>query len=157
MRLLVLCTHNSARSQMMEGWVRSQSRLAGLELEVWSAGTEATRVKPEAVTVMAEAGVDLASHASKTLVDLPDPWAFDLVLTVCDDANEVCPAYPARTVRRHVSVPDPSGHDLARWRAVRDGLERMSRRLVDELAVQRIPTDEELAEALAVRAWDAPA
>ena len=107
----MLCTHNSARSQMMEGWVRRHAGDAGLDLEVWSAGTERTRVKPEAVAAMAEAGIDLASHVSKTLDELPDPWAFDLVLTVCDDANEACPVYPARTVRRHVSVPDPSGRE----------------------------------------------
>jgi arsenate reductase (thioredoxin) len=149
MRMLVLCTHNSARSQMMEGWLRDQARLAALDLEVWSAGTEKTRVKPDAIAVMAEVGIDLSDHASKALFELPDPWAFDLVLTVCDDANEACPAYPARTVRRHVSVPDPSGHDLATWRAVRDGLGRMSRLLVDALGDARIPSDAELATALA--------
>ena len=149
MRLLVLCTHNSARSQMMEGWLRHHAAEAGLVVEVWSAGTEKTRVKEDAVAVMAEAGVDLAAHTSKALVDLPDPWSFDLVLTVCDDANEACPAYPARTERRHVSVPDPSGHDLAVWRTVRDGLARMSRLLVNALVDGRVPTDAELGEALA--------
>ncbi|MEJ2666662.1 MAG: arsenate reductase ArsC [Deinococcales bacterium] len=149
MRLLVLCTHNSARSQMMEGWLREHARRPALDLEVRSAGTEKTRVKPDAIAVMAEVGIDLSDHASKTLFELPDPWAFDLVLTVCDDANEACPAYPARTVRRHVSVPDPSGHDLATWRAVRDGLGRMSRLLVDALGDARIPSDAELATALA--------
>jgi len=157
MRMLVLCTHNSARSQMMEGWLRRHAREAGLHLEVWSAGTEATRVKPDAVAVMTEAGVDLAGHSSKTLFELPDPWAFDLVLTVCDDANEACPAYPARTERRHVSVPDPSGHDLATWRTARNGLARMSRCLIDGLAAERIPTDGELAAALSAQAGDAPA
>lgn len=152
MRLLVLCTHNSARSQMMEGWLRHHAARAGLEMEVWSAGTEKTRVKEGTITVMAEAGIDLTSHASKTLVELPDPWSFDVVLTVCDDANEACPAYPARTVRRHVSVPDPSGHELATWRRVRDGLGRMSAGLVDALAHGRVPSDAELAEALSIDA-----
>ncbi len=148
-RLLVLCTHNSARSQMMEGWLRHHVREAGLELEVWSAGTEKTRVKEDAVTVMAEVGVDLGAHTSKTLFEVPTPWAFDVVLTVCDDANEACPAYPARTTRRHVSVPDPSGLDLDAWRWVRDGLERMSRRLVEALARGSVPSDAELAAELA--------
>lgn len=156
MRLLVLCTHNSARSQMLEGWLRRHAGQARLDVEVWSAGTERTRVKAGAVRVMGEAGVDLGGHTSKTLFDLPDPWAFDLVLTVCDDANETCPAYPARTVRRHVSVPDPSGRDRAAWRAVRDGLERLSRCLVTGLADGRVPADGALAEALALEPWQAP-
>jgi len=150
MRLLVLCTHNSARSQMMEGWLRQHASEAGLDVEAWSAGTEKTRVKEDAITVMAEVGVDLTGHTSKTLTDVPDPWSFDLVLTVCDDVNEACPAYPARTERRHVSVPDPSGHDIATWRRVRDGLGRMSRLLVDALADGRVPGDAELAAALSV-------
>jgi arsenate reductase len=150
-RLLVLCTHNSARSQMMEGWIRRHARESGLDLEVWSAGTERTHVKPDAVTVMAEVGIDLTTHTSKTLHEVPDPWSFDLVLTVCDDANETCPAYPARTTRRHVSVPDPSGHELSTWRHVRDGLARMSRLLVDRLESRPAPDDGELAAALAAR------
>ena len=155
MRLLVLCTHNSARSQMMEGWLRHHAAQGGFAVEVWSAGTEKTRVKEDAIAVMAEVGIDLAGHSSKTLLELPEPWSFDVVLTVCDDANEACPAYPARTVRRHVSVPDPSGHDLATWRDVRDGLGRMSHLLVDALADGHVATDAELAGALAVKAEEA--
>lgn len=136
----------------MEGWLRHHAAQAGFDVEVWSAGTEKTRVKEDAITVMAEVGVDLTTHASKTLVELPDPWSFDVVLTVCDDANEACPAYPARTVRRHVSVPDPSGRDLAAWRVVRDGLGRMSRLLVGALEDGRVATDAELAAVLSVRA-----
>jgi len=150
MRLLVLCTHNSARSQMAEGWLRRHTAEAGLDAEVWSAGTEATAVKPEALRVMREVGIDLSDHTSKALRDVPDPWAFDVVLTVCDDANEACPAYPAQAARRHVSVPDPSGHGLERWREVRDGLERVSRVLVDGLAGRSVPGDDELREALGV-------
>ncbi len=149
MRVLVLCTHNSARSQMMEGWVRHHAAEAGLDLEVRSAGTERTRVKPEAVAAMAEVGIDLASHVSKTLAELPDPWAFDVVLTVCDDANEACPVYPARTARRHVSVPDPSGGSRDAWCEARDALGRMSRALVEGLAQGRVAEDAALAGALA--------
>ena len=142
-RILVLCTHNSARSQMAEGWLRHFLPTA----EVWSAGTEKTRVKPEAVQVMAEVGIDLGSHYSKTLYDIPDPWEFDLVLTVCDEANAACPSYPARTARRHVSVPDPSGEPLEEWRRVREILRRLSSRLAAAVGAGRWPTAAELERA----------
>lgn len=145
MRVLVLCTHNSARSQMAEGWIRRYAEAAGAPIEVWSAGTEATAVKPNAIAVMKEVGVDLSGHASKTLYDVPDPWSFGLVLTVCDSANEACPAYPARTERRHVAFPDPSGQPLERWREVRDAIGAMSRVLVEAATRGRIPSEEELA------------
>jgi arsenate reductase len=148
MRLLVLCTHNSARSQMAEGWLRYYAALAGLEAEVHSAGTEKTAVKPEAVTVMREVGIDLTDHTSKRLDELPDPWNFDLVLTVCDSAAEACPAYPATTTRLHVSFPDPSGQPLARWREVRDALGEMSRRLVAHLARGETLREEALRVAI---------
>jgi len=145
LRLLVLCTHNSARSQMGEGWLRHHAARIGLEAEVWSAGTEATRVKPDAIAAMAEVGIDLTGHASKTLWDLPDPWAFDVVLTVCDDANETCPVYPAATTRLHVSFPDPSGQGLDAWRRVRDALGDTMRRLAETLARGETPASEALA------------
>ncbi len=129
----MLCTHNSARSQMAEGWLRHHAQAAGLAAEVQSAGTEATRVKPEAIQVMQEVGIDISGHTSKTLRDLHDPWSFDVVLTVCDEANEACPAYPAETTRLHVSFPDPSGHDLGRWREVRDAIGATSRKLIESL------------------------
>lgn len=144
-RVLVLCTHNSARSQMAEGWLRRHAQDRGLELDVHSAGTERTFVKPDAIAVMAEAGVDLTSHTSKRLDEVADPWAFDLVLTVCDSANEACPAYPARTTRLHVAFPDPSGHPLERWRAVRDAIGDAMGRLADALAAGRMPTEAEVA------------
>lgn len=131
MRLLVLCTHNSARSQMAEGWLRRLAREAGVALEVWSAGTEASSVKPESVAVMREVGIDSSDHSSKSLFDLPDPWNFDIVLTVCDTADEACPAYPDATTRVHVSFPDPSGEPLERWREVRDAIGVVCRKLVD--------------------------
>ncbi len=147
LRLLVLCTHNSARSQMMEGWLRRHLAEAGVAAEVWSAGTERTRVKPEAVRVMAEVGVDLTGHRSKALNELPDPWNFDLVLTVCDAAAEACPAYPARTRRLHVGLPDPSGRELAEWRRVRDAAGRVSMALARALAAGRWPGEAELRRA----------
>lgn len=133
MRILVLCTHNSARSQMCEGWLRHHAAAAGLDAKVRSAGTTATKVKPEAIQVMREVGVDISSHTSKALEDLPDTAAFDVVMTVCDAANEACPVFPATTTRLHVSFPDPSGHELERWREVRDAIGEASRRLVEEL------------------------
>ena len=142
MRVLILCTHNSARSQMAEGWVRHYALELSADVEVTSAGTEKTKVKPEAVEVMQEVGIDLSDHSSKTLFELPDPWAFDVVVTVCDSANEACPAYPAQTTRLHVSFPDPSGQSLSRWREVRDALGGMSRVLVEALAKGETPTEE---------------
>jgi len=143
-RLLVLCTHNSARSQIAEGWLRHFLPQA----EVWSAGTKKTRVKPEAVRVMAEVGIDLRSHYSKTLYDLPDPWRFDLVLTVCEEANEACPNYPAKTARRHFSVPDPSGEPLEEWRRVREILKKITRRLAAGQPMGSWPTAAELQQAV---------
>ncbi|GAB5603022.1 arsenate reductase ArsC [Thermus sp. FJN-A] len=147
MRLLVLCTHNSARSQMAEAWLRHFARELGVDLEVHSAGTEKTFVKEEAKRVMGEVGLDLSGHSSKTLLEVPDPWDFGLVLTVCDQAKEACPAYPAKTQKRHVSFPDPTGKPLEEWRRVRDTLGRMCRHLVASLREGKIPEDEELARA----------
>ncbi|GMA16118.1 arsenate reductase ArsC [Deinococcus metallilatus] len=119
-RVLILCTHNSARSQMAEALTRAAARRAGLDLDVHSAGTEATRVKDDAKTVMAEMGLSLDGHTSKTLYDVPDPQNFDYVITVCDSAAEACPVYPGRTTRLHYPFTDPSGGSLNRWRMVRD-------------------------------------
>src|SRR3712207_1973461 len=103
-RVLFLCTHNSARSQMAEGLLR---RLAGDRFEVMSAGTEATLVRPEATKVMAELGVDISGQESKGLERyLGEP--FDYVVPVCDAANEACPAFPGAKSRLHWSFRDPS-------------------------------------------------
>lgn len=125
-RVLFLCTHNSARSQMAEGWLRW---LGGGRFDAVSAGTEATRVRPEAVAVMAEVGIDIAGQESKTLERyLGEP--FDEVVTVCDDANDSCPVFPGARSRRHWSIDDPTRVEgtepdrLAAFRAVRDELRR---------------------------------
>ena len=125
-RVLFLCTHNSARSQMAESWLR---HLAADRFEVASAGTEATRVRPLAIQAMDEDGVDLRGHTSKTLERfLPEPW--DYVITVCDDANEACPFFPGGKRRLHWSFPDPSKatgseeEQLTVYRAVRDAIRR---------------------------------
>ncbi|MHA0036751.1 arsenate reductase ArsC [Deinococcus sp. PESE-13] len=133
-RVLILCTHNSARSQMAEGLTRETARRAGLALEVHSAGTEATRVKDEAKTVMQELGIDLSGHTSKTLYDVPDAQNFDYVITVCDSAAEACPIYPGKTERRHYPFTDPSGGSLERWREVRDQMKEQFDAFVDALA-----------------------
>jgi arsenate reductase len=122
MHVLFVCTHNSARSQMAEGMLRAWG--AG-RFEVESAGTEATPVRPEAIAVMAEIGIDIAGQESKTLERfLGRP--FDRVITVCDDAREACPVFPGATQTTHWSFPDPSAASgsederLAVFRSVRD-------------------------------------
>jgi len=125
-RVLFLCTHNSARSQMAEGLLR---HLAGDRFEAFSAGTEATHVRPLAIRAMAELGIDVSRQESKTLDRyLCEP--FDAVITVCDQAAEACPVFPGAQRRLHWSFPDPSraqgGQDeqLAVYRAVRDDIRR---------------------------------
>lgn len=123
-RVLFICTHNSARSQMAEGLLR---RLGGEQFEVYSAGTEATAVRPLATSVMAELGIDISGQHSKTLDRyLGEP--FDEVITVCDAAAEACPLFPGAKHRRHWSFPDPSqargGEEEQRavYRSVRDAI-----------------------------------
>jgi len=103
-RVLFLCTHNSARSQMAEALLR---QLAGDRFDAYSAGTEATGVRPNAIAVMNEIGIDISGQESKTLERyLHEPW--DHVITVCDDANESCPVFPGAVDRSHWSFQDPS-------------------------------------------------
>lgn len=93
---------------------------------------------------MAAVGIDPAGHASKTLWEVPDPWAFDVVLTVCDDANEACPVYPAETIRLPVSCPDPTGQGSDAWRRVRDAPGDTMRPLVETLGRGETPKSEGL-------------
>ncbi len=141
MRLLILCTANSARSQMGEGWARHFAKLHNLDLEVFSAGTRATLVNPNAIAAMQEVGIDIQSYTSKTLYDVPDPWNFDVVLTVCDNANEVCPVYPAKTLRLHHSFPDPAGTDNEAkvFQEVRDLEKPVLEKLILDLKAGRTP------------------
>ncbi len=123
-RVLFLCTHNSARSQMAEGLLRHLGRR---RFEVRSAGTEATRVRPLAIAAMAELGIDISRHESKTVerfLDVP----FDVVVTVCGDA-EYCPVPPRATRVLHWPLPDPSRSDgIETYREVRDELSRRIQR-----------------------------
>ena len=146
-RILVLCTHNSARSQMGEGLLRKLAQDVGLAAEIWSAGTEKTAVKPPAIQVMQEIGIDLKTHWSKTIDEIPNSDAIDAVITVCDSANDACPLFPGKTRRYHVSLPDPSGHDLERWRQSRDQIGRVMTVFVSELAAGRWPNSEMLDQA----------
>ena len=132
-RVLFLCTHNSARSQMAEGLLR---HVGGDRFAVFSAGTEATRVRPLAIRAMAELGIDISGQQSKTLHRFLAE-TFDAVITVCDEANETCPVFFGARERWHWSFPDPSKatgseeEQLAAYRAVRDGLrERIEQELL---------------------------
>jgi arsenate reductase len=122
--ILFLCTHNSARSQIAEGLLRA---LADNRYEVHSAGTVTTHVRPEAIRVMAEIGIDISRQKSKTL-DRYLKQNFDWVITVCDDAAESCPAFPGWVRRLHWPLPDPSQatgteeERLNEFRQVRDRL-----------------------------------
>jgi len=103
-RVLFLCTHNSARSQMAEGILR---HLAGDRFEVESAGTEPSRVHPLAVRAMAARGIDIGGQTSKPMDRLAGK-RFDYVITVCDRASESCPIFPGAPQRIHWSIPDPA-------------------------------------------------
>ncbi|MFX0113148.1 MAG: arsenate reductase ArsC [Candidatus Hodarchaeota archaeon] len=102
--VLFICTHNSARSQMAEGFLR---HLYGDRFEVHSAGTQPGRVHPYAVQVMAEVGIDLSKHHSKNVTEFPD-LEIDYVVTVCDSAKEACPIFPGGKQTQHKSFEDPS-------------------------------------------------
>ena len=131
-RVLFLCTHNSARSQIAEGLLK---RMGGERVRVFSAGIEATSVCPEAVEVMDEAGIDISSHESKTLERfLQEP--FDLVITVCDGANEACPIFPGARKRLHWSIDDPAaveGTLEVRLNAFRKARDELKSRIVSEV------------------------
>lgn len=135
-RVLFLCTHNSARSQMAEGLMRF---LHGDRFEVESAGTEATLVRLLAIKAMNEIGIDISSHTSKTLDRFLDqPW--DYVITVCDEANKVCPTFPHGRNRLHWSFPDPSKatgseeQQLNVYREVRDDIQAR----IEEFVVEKV-------------------
>lgn len=103
LKILFLCTGNSCRSQMAEGWAR---HLCGDTIEAYSAGIETHGLNPFAVKVMAEAGVDISNHRSKTLDEFRDV-ELDCVITVCGHANETCPVFPGKTKVIHQGFDDP--------------------------------------------------
>ncbi|MFZ0500420.1 MAG: arsenate reductase ArsC [Steroidobacteraceae bacterium] len=122
MRLLFLCVANSARSQMAEGLARA---MLGKDVEILSAGSKPSTVNRNAIEVMAEIGIDISGHRSKS-IDEVDAAAVDLVITLC--AEEVCPVLPGRVRRLHWPIPDPASNDPAispeqmqsRFRSARD-------------------------------------
>lgn len=131
-RILFLCTRNSARSQMAEGLLR---RLGGNSFVAFSAGLVATVVRPEAVAVMKEIGIDISTQMSKTLTQyLKEP--FDEVITVCDSANEACPLFPKTRKRLHWSIDDPSkvqGSETERLQAFRRARDEIRERIEKEV------------------------
>ena len=142
-KVLFLCTGNSCRSQMAEGWAR---RLKGDLIEPYSAGIEARGLNARAVKVMAEAGVDISGQRSKhvdELLDIP----FDYVVTVCDHANDRCPVFPAKVKRIHVSFEDPprlaanarsEEEALMHYRRVRDEIRAFVERLPEVLTQETL-------------------
>ena len=130
MTLLFLCVANSARSQLAEGLARS---LAADDVTVISAGSNPTSVRPAAVAVMAEIGLDIASHNSTLVDDVPTDTV-DVVVTLCTE--EVCPAFLGGALRLHWPTPDPAGHDEpseARLQRFRDARDSIKTRLVSYL------------------------
>lgn len=136
-RILILCTANSARSQMAEGLLRHD---AGDRFEVASAGTRATSVRPEAIAVMREIGIDISRHRSKSIDEFIGE-SFDFVLTVCDSAREACPVYPGHGKRLHEGFSDPAAiqgsedERLAAFRRVRDEIRAYLKRLAQQTDV----------------------
>jgi len=133
LRVLILCTGNSARSQMAEGLLRHDG---GNQFEVYSAGTRASFVRPEAIQAMREIGIDISQHRSKNTDEFLGQ-EFDYVITVCNHANEVCPAFPGKTQRIHQSFEDPPapgvGTDedrLSIFRRVRDEIRAWLREFI---------------------------
>ena len=135
LKVLFLCTGNSCRSQMAEGWAR---HLKSDAIDAYSAGIERHGLNPRAVQVMAEAGVDISRHQSKLLTDLKD-IPFGYVVTVCGHANENCPVFPGTTRRIHVGFDDPP--QLARDSRTEEEALSPYRRVRDQIKafVQRLP------------------
>ena len=135
-RILILCTGNSARSQMAEGLLRHD---AGQRFDVFSAGTKPSHVRSEAIAVMQELGIDISGHRSKS-VDEFAGQSFDYVLTVCDNAKESCPIFPGNTATIHHAFEDPAafqGSDqdrVALFRSVRDQIREYLRTDVEALS-----------------------
>lgn len=125
-KVLFICTHNSARSQIAEGLLRY---LGGNKYNAFSAGTEKTFVRPQAIEVMKEIGIGISNQTSKTLDQFLNK-RFDEVITLCDTASQVCPVFPNAASRKHWSLPDPSkaqgaeDEKLKAYRTVRDELKK---------------------------------
>lgn len=135
-RVLILCTGNSARSQMTEGLLR---RMAGGKIDVESAGVKPSSVRPEAIEAMREIGIDISDHRSKSVEEFIGK-DFDYIITVCDNARETCPVFPGDAVRIHQSFEDPPSASVGEYqwrleifRRVRDDLHKWLKRVVQRL------------------------
>ena len=127
LKVMFLCTGNSCRSQMAEGWAKA---LRPDTIEAYSAGVDPHGTNPRAIRAMAEAGVDIAQHMSKHVDSLKDV-AFDYVVTVCDHANETCPLFPGKTKVVHIGFDDPPR--LAREAKTEEEAMSHYRRVRDEI------------------------
>ncbi len=133
-KILVLCTGNSCRSQIAEGFLR---HFAGSRAEVYSAGIETHGVNPKAIQVMVEAGIAISAHTSNNVNEYAD-IDFDHVITVCDNAKESCPYFPSKAKKLHYNFPDPAkatGTDeevINEFRRVRDLIKTYSAEFVNE-------------------------
>jgi arsenate reductase len=114
-KVLFLCTHNSARSQIAEGLLKT---IYSKKYDVYSAGTQPTKVNPYAIKVMKEIGIDISSNRSKSIQEFRDK-TFDIVVTVCDNAKEACPFFPGKKII-HRGFEDPINGDIIAFRNVRD-------------------------------------
>ncbi|RMG68211.1 MAG: arsenate reductase ArsC [Calditrichaeota bacterium] len=139
LRVLILCTGNSARSQMAEGLIR---HVLGDRVEVYSAGTHPSRVNPFAIRAMAEIGIDISGHRSKRVEEFLDK-DLDLVITVCSDAEENCPVFPGRVKRAHIGFEDP-----ARATGSDEEILAVFRRVRDQIRERLLPFVEQQVEAL---------
>lgn len=131
-KILVLCTGNSCRSQILEGWLRHFSKE---RYEVYSAGIEAHGVNPDAIFFMKEVGVDI-SHHSSDLIDKYLSIEFNLVISVCDHAKESCPVFPNTIMSLHCNFEDPSkitAHQSAAYSRVIEELREYALLVVDEI------------------------
>ena len=133
-KILVLCTGNSCRSQIAEGYLR---HFAGDKAQVYSAGVETHGVNPRAIAIMKEDGIDISGHTSNNIDEYRE-IDFDFVITVCDNARERCPYFPSRAQKFHYNFPDPAkatGTEteiMAEFRSVRDMIKTYSEQFVQE-------------------------
>lgn len=133
-KVLVLCTGNSCRSQIAEGYLRY---FAGDIAVIYSAGVETHGVNPKAIQVMKEDGIDISGHTSNNIDEYYD-IDFDFVITVCDNAKENCPFFPTKALKFHQNFPDPAkaaGNDeeiMNEFRSVRDMIREYSRKFIAE-------------------------
>ncbi|MFC4478417.1 arsenate reductase ArsC [Flavobacterium chungangensis] len=133
-KILILCTGNSCRSQIAEGYMKF---FAGNKAEVYSAGVETHGVNPKAISIMKEDGIDISNHTSNKIDEYTD-IDFDFVITVCDNAKERCPFFPTNAVKYHYNFPDPAkatGTDseiMEQFRSVRELIKEYCKNFVAE-------------------------